>query len=85
MRTIDAQLWGGPQDGLRAKVKAGEFTGPPSFVDVPEAMYGGPPIVLMPRTEAEGALDDVVTVRYRLVPRPPGTQVIYRLDREEEA
>lgn len=84
MHTVEVQLWGGPQDGLRARVKTGEFTGPPSFIDVPEAMYGSPGL-LMPREEADGVLDGISTVRYRLREQfHHGGPAIYQLERKED-
>jgi hypothetical protein len=85
MHTVEVQLWGGPQDGLRARVQTGEFTGPPSFIDVPEGMYGSATL-LMPREEAQGALDGVSTVRYRVREQLHHEgPVIYQLERKESA
>lgn len=84
MNTASVQLWGGPQDGLRAEVQVGEFTGPPSFVDVPESSVV--PRILTARTESGDELDGVSTIRYRLLTGTPHRgEYVYGLERKTRA
>ena len=78
---VDVRLWGGPQDGLKATVEVGQYTGPPSFVDVPERLRGSMNTVLRPDAEKAEKDQELPSVRYRLDQTyDGGTFLMYRLE-----
>lgn len=76
MNRRNAQLWGGPHDGLNKPVQVLPLTGPPETLDVP-VTASQVPNVLGPLNMAPGPY-----VRYRLDADHEADHLLYRLERQ---